>query len=90
MKRIFFTLLSGSFRVMALACPSCTAQQPRIVRGLTHGTGPESGWDFVIVFAGLCIFLFTLFYSVKWLIRPGETARHHIKYFILNDEYYER
>jgi hypothetical protein len=68
----------------------CGTQEPRLLRGIMHGTGPESGWDYIIVFIGLCIFLVTLFYSVKWLIQPGETARHHIKYFILNDEYYER
>jgi len=90
MKKTLFTLFAGGIRIMALACPACEAQQPRLLRGITHSTGPESRWDYLIVFAGLCIFLFTLFYSVKWLIRPGETDRHHIKHFILNDEYYER
>lgn len=73
------------FRIAAQACPACEKQQPRILRGISHGTGPESQWDYVIVWAAVIAVLLTLFYSVKWIIRPGETASSHIKQFILND-----
>ncbi len=72
-----------------LFCPACEAAQPRIFRGITHGVGPESRWDYLIVLIMVIITLLTLFYSVKWLIRPGETNAHHIKNFILNNEEYE-
>lgn len=72
-------------RVAALACPACEKQQPKILRGITHGTGPDSQWDYVIVWAAVIVVVLTLFYSIKWLIRPGETAASHIKQFILND-----
>lgn len=86
MKKILFILCAAGLHASALACPACQKQQPRLLRGITHGAGPDSGWDYIILTVALLIFLFTLFYSVKWLIRPGEAAPNHIKYFILNDE----
>jgi hypothetical protein len=86
MKKILFVLCAGSIRINALACPACEQQQPRLLRGLAHGAGPGSAWDYLLLALALFIFLFTLLYSIKWLIRPGEATTNHIKYFILNDE----
>ncbi|MEO8711406.1 MAG: hypothetical protein ABI405_04740 [Parafilimonas sp.] len=68
------------------ACPACEKQQPKILQGITHGGGPDSNWDYVIVSITVAIVLYTLFYSVKWLIRPGEQSTNHIKRFILNND----
>jgi hypothetical protein len=56
-----------------------------MLKGITHGAGPESQWDYVIVWTTAAIVLLTLFFSVKWLIRPGEKSEDHIKRFILNN-----
>jgi len=85
-KAIFLTVLTVLFRAVSFACPACEKRQPKILRGITHGTGPESRWDYVIVWAAVIITLLVLFYSVKWLIRPGEKSPGHIKQFILNNE----
>lgn len=69
---------------LASACPVCDKQQPKVLQGITHGTGPDSNWDYVIIWAAVIIVLFTLFYSVKWLFKPGEKSQDHIKHFILN------
>ena len=71
---------------IAVACPLCEKQQPKILQGISHGTGPQSQWDMVIVWAMVAIVLATLFYSLKWLIKPGERSNTHIKHFILNNE----
>ncbi|OQP42897.1 hypothetical protein A4H97_12145 [Niastella yeongjuensis] len=73
-------------KLPVLACPACKRQQPRLLQGITHGTGPESRWDYVIVCVALALTVLALYYSVKWLIRPGEQAPGHIKQFILNNE----
>ncbi|MEJ5106825.1 hypothetical protein [Chryseobacterium sp. MYb328] len=66
------------------ACDACTLQQPKITRNFTHGPGPESGWDWFIV-GGMALFtLVTLFYSLKFLIKPGEKNKKHIKNNVLN------
>jgi hypothetical protein len=68
------------------ACPVCERNQPRVLRGITHGAGPQSRWDYLIVCAMLAVVVLTLFYSIKWLIRPGEREAGHIKYTILNSD----
>jgi len=68
----------------SLACPACAKQQPKLLRGITHGTGPDSQWDYVIVIATLIATCITLFYSIKWLIRPNESIQGHIKFSIIN------
>lgn len=68
------------------ACNVCKKQQPEITLGLTHGTGPQSNWDWVIIAVITVITLLTLFYSLKYLIRPHEGSGDHIKQSILIPE----
>ncbi|QCX53893.1 hypothetical protein [Elizabethkingia sp. JS20170427COW] len=72
------------FQTVAKACEACEKQQPAVTRGLTHGTGPQSSWDWVIVAIISLITLFTLYYSLKFLIKPGENNKDHIKNNVLN------
>jgi hypothetical protein len=66
------------------ACDACKLQQPKITRNVTHGTGPESNWDWLIVGIITALTLATLIYSFKFLIKPGEKSKKHIKNNILN------
>ncbi len=70
--------------VAAFACPVCEKRQPKLLRGITHGAGPQSNWDYLIVWAAVLTVLFTLFYTVKWMIRPEEKNSDHIKRMVLN------
>jgi hypothetical protein len=69
-----------------LACEVCKKQQPKVLRGITHGAGPQSGWDYVVVWCMVIIAAVSLFYSIKWILRPGEGDSKHIKRSILNLE----
>ncbi len=69
---------------VAWACDVCQKQQPKITQGITHGTGPESGWDWVIVAVITLITLLTCVFSLKYLVKPGEKNRDHIKQTILD------
>lgn len=79
---LLFFLLIG--KTAAIACPACEKQQPKILGGITHGGGPDSNWDYVIVVTTILIVLVTLFYTMKWLLKPGEDSCNHIKRTILN------
>lgn len=79
---ILFMLISS---ISAFTCPVCEKQQPKITQGLTHGTGPQSNWDWVIIAVMTLITALTLIYSVKYLIKPGEKCENHIKQSILNN-----
>ena len=86
MKKLFLLLiLLGGF-IVAKSCPGCEEQQPKILRGITHGAGPQSNWDFLIVSVAAVIVLATFFFSVKWLIWPEEKGEMHIKRIVLNYE----
>lgn len=79
------TILFILFANAALwACPACEKQQPKITQGLTHGAGPASNWDWVIIGVITLITILTLVYSLKYLIQPGEKSNDHIKQSILN------
>lgn len=70
---------------IAIACPVCEKQQPKITQGLTHGAGPQSNWDWVIIAIISLITVLTLIYSLKYLIKPGEKNEDHIKQSILSN-----
>ena len=68
----------------AFACDACKLQQPKITQGFTHGSGPESKWDWWIIGVIAAITFYTFVYSLKYLIKPGEKDKNHIKNSILN------
>ncbi|HXS56252.1 MAG TPA: hypothetical protein VN726_09010 [Hanamia sp.] len=84
MKKFLLLLPLLGFGLITWACPACEKQQPKILRGITHGAGPSGNWDYVIVLAAVVITLVTLFYALKWMIKPGEKDLNHIKRTVLN------
>jgi hypothetical protein len=70
-----------------LACPVCErANAKKAFGSISHGTGPNSNWDYVVVWITIAISVIALFYSIKWLIQPAEKNEDHIKNSILNFE----
>jgi hypothetical protein len=84
MKKIslLFSLVLGHLAVFA--CPLCEKKQPAVFKGITHGTGPDSNWDYAIVSAMVVIVLLTLIYTIKYLVKPGEKNQSHIKHTVIN------
>ena len=85
-KRVTGMLLFLVAAIPVLGCPVCDRNQPSVLKGISHGAGPESRWDYLIVWITVVIVLLTLFFSVKWIIRPGEKSDAHIKRMILNNQ----
>lgn len=73
--------LIGSF---AFACDVCRSQQPSLFREFTHGTGPGSKLEFIIIVIAAIIVLIALVLSIKLLIKPGEKKVNHIKNIVVN------
>ncbi|MCF2518372.1 hypothetical protein [Dyadobacter sp. CY351] len=84
MKKPFLLIVFVLMGLLAAACPVCDQRQPKLLQGITHGSGPESNWDVVIVLIAAIIAILTLFFSAKMLIKPGERSGDHIKRLILN------
>jgi hypothetical protein len=68
----------------AMACDACKAQQPRFLQGITHGAGPSSNWDYVVVSIMVIITLYSFYAMIKCLTKPAEKNHEGIKSIILN------
>jgi uncharacterized protein HemY len=81
MKKVMLIVVLLVTGLMTFACPTCEIAQPRYLKGITHGTGPQSDWDFLIISVTAVIVIATLFFSIKWLLKPGEKSDTHIKHY---------
>jgi hypothetical protein len=86
MKKLLFSILFSILSIATYACPMCEKQQPKILRGIAHGAGPESNLDYVIVWTMVATVFVTLFFSIKYLVKPKETDANHIKRTVINFE----
>ena len=86
MKKSIYTTLLLVLSAISYACPMCDKQQPKILKGIAHGAGPESNLDYVIVWGMVAFVALTLFYAVKYLVKPKENNDNHIKRTIINFE----
>ncbi len=82
-KLIVLLVLTWIGQYQSWACNACEKQQPKITQGITHGTGPDSNWDWLIVGVICAITLVTFYLSLKYLIKPLEQNSNHIKRLIL-------
>ena len=82
MKKAITFLFLMLFQITAFACPVCERNQPKVLRGIVHGAGSDSNWDYVSIVITAIIAVFALIYSVKWLLKPNENNLNHIKYSI--------
>lgn len=60
-----------------------------LMAGAADG-GPQHGiLDYLIVVAGVLIVIGVLIFTIRYLVRPGEKSRTHIKRRILDQEWQE-
>ncbi len=85
-KIIFSLLISILTFSQAIACEVCQANQPKVLKNITHGTGPQGNWDYVIISVALVIVSITLILSLKFLIKPGEKDPGHIKNIVVEQK----
>lgn len=85
MKRLiaFLIIILASMPLDLLACEVCENRQPEVLKGVTHGIGPQDNMDYIITWGAVVIVGFTLFYSIKFLIKPKESAPDHIKNIVV-------
>jgi hypothetical protein len=86
MRKAIVTSLFVILYLSVIACPVCERNKPKILQGITHGSNPDSNWDYLIVTTMGIITILTLFYSIKFLIQPKENNTTHIKYSFLTEQ----
>ena len=82
-KRILFSIFLF-FGIFLMACPACEKQQPELLRGISHGTGPAGNSDYIIIIATAIIVLLSFILFMKYSLFPKEKSAKHIKRKILN------
>ena len=82
MKKLITFILLILFQIAAFSCPVCERNQPKVLRGIVHGAGPDSNWDYVSIVITIIIAILALIYTIKWLWKPNENNKDHIKYSI--------
>ncbi|MFB9057668.1 hypothetical protein ACFFU9_13050 [Mariniflexile ostreae] len=87
MKRraLVFTCLFLLGQYITFACDVCKKNQPKGFENITHGAGPLGDFDYFIIWGAVIIVGFTLFYSLKYLIKPKENNPDHIKNIVRNE-----
>ena len=68
-----------------MACAVCQDQQPRVLRNITHGAGPQGNIDYVITISAAIIVGLTLIFTIKYLVKPDEKSSDHIKNMIIDN-----
>ncbi|SDE47352.1 hypothetical protein SAMN05421636_105199 [Pricia antarctica] len=88
-RTILFALFILAYQPALLACDLCKKNQPKGLENITHGAGPSGNWDFVIIWSAVILVSLTLFFSVKYLIRPKENNPSHIKNIVWDKNFSE-
>lgn len=81
---IFLVMLSAG---NAFACEVCKKNQPEVLQDISHGTGAQANLDYIIIWSAVVIVSITLILSLKFLIRPNESAKEHVKNIVIQNLY---
>ncbi|MBC7569202.1 MAG: hypothetical protein H7319_05655 [Spirosoma sp.] len=75
MKPIYLTLLLGLLSLLpATACPLCKKNQPAGFANITHGVGPQNGFDYVMLYGSIGVVVITLGLLVWFVLRPDHAT----------------
>ncbi len=85
MKNKFFISIALLISELGFACELCKSKQPKGFENITHGEGPEGNLDYFIMYSAIIIVGYTFIMSMKYLIKPKEKNKNHIKNLVLND-----
>ncbi|MFI5159791.1 MAG: hypothetical protein ACHQHN_00870 [Sphingobacteriales bacterium] len=75
-------LLAAGLPVMA--CEACKKQQPKLLQGITHGPGPDSNWDYLIVSIMVVITAYSFYAMIRYMAKSRDNVHQDIKNSILN------
>ena len=68
----------------AMACEACKKQQPKLLQGITHGPGPDSNWDYLIVSIMVAITAYSFYAMIRYMAKSRDRVHQDIKNSILN------
>jgi hypothetical protein len=84
LKGMLCAILLSAASLPALACDACKKQQPKLLQGITHGAGPDSTWDYVIVSIMVIITLYSFYAMIRFMAKSRDKVYQDIKSSIIN------
>ena len=84
--RLSLVILVAALSQATRACELCVKEQPAVLQGISHGTGPGGYLDYIIIWTAALIVGITLVLSIKYLSHPERNFPDHIKHIILEKE----
>ncbi|MDX1363326.1 hypothetical protein [Arenibacter latericius] len=88
-KYIVLAILFIGYQPILMACDLCKEKQPKGLENITHGQGPTGNVDYIITWSAVILVVITLFYSLKFLLRPKESNPDHIKNIVWDQNFEE-
>lgn len=85
MKNTIVSFLIFFVGTASFACEVCERNQPKPLKGITHGPGPSGSIDYFIAAVAIVTVGLSLFLAIKYLVRPKEGEPDHIKNIVLNE-----
>jgi hypothetical protein len=82
--RVISTVLLLAARFPVMACEACKKQQPKLLQGITHGSGPKSNWDYLIVSVMVVITIYSFYAMIRYMTKSRDKVYQNIKTSILN------
>ncbi len=67
-----------------LACEVCQKNQPKILQNITHGTGPQSDLDYILIWTAIGVVIVSLAISIKLIIQPKDNRHEQIKNIVID------
>jgi len=86
---IISALFLLAYQPAMLACDLCKKNQPKGLENITHGEGPSGNMDYIITWSAVVLVAITLFFSIKYLVRPKENEPGHIKNIVWDKNFGE-
>ena len=83
-RKLIFLVTLVMLAIPSMACEVCQVNQPKMLKNITHGTGPQGNTDMIIIWSAAVIVTITLFFSIKYLVNPKENNEEHIKNSVIN------
>lgn len=73
---LFIVLLVVTANLGTYACEACNQNQPKLLRNITHGSGPQSYWDYFVVIIMVAITIYTLFATIRCFVNNKTEGKY--------------
>lgn len=72
--KLIITVILSFSHAVSFACELCKKRQPKGFENITHGSGPETIWDYGIFYGSIGIVILTIILFVIYCFKPNKKS----------------